>query len=167
MYLRSAYYNRGIGYLAGTEKEFPAEKLHYTATPNYFGDKDEKWFAQLSKEQVEALAGVPGFGIYAYDFEFWNQHYPKEVIQRLIWFSNVVRKNHPNMHLMDYWGGGAYTNPHINTVGGANPKNFSKIIANLRPTTMNLTRYPTEKASEIYSIPRRLTSTQSQCSLPT
>ncbi|MCF0070381.1 hypothetical protein LZD49_07850 [Dyadobacter sp. CY261] len=118
------YYKRGISYLSNTEKEYPAEKMHYTATPNYFGDKDEKWFASLSKEQVEALVGVPGFGVYAYDFEFWSQHYPKEVIQRLIWFSRVVKKNHPDMHLMDYWGGGAYTNPHINTVGGADPKKF-------------------------------------------
>lgn len=136
------YYNRGIGYLAGTEKEFPSEKLHYTATPNYFGDKDEKWFAQLSKEQVEALAGVPGFGIYAYDFEFWNQRYPKEVIQRLIWFSNVVRKNHPNMHLMDYWGGGAYTNPHINTVGGANPKDFFKDYSEPKANNPNFDPLP-------------------------
>lgn len=120
------YYKRGIKYLWNAGKDLPPERLHYTATPNFFNDKDEKWFAQLSKEQVEALAGVPGFGVYAYDYEFWNQHYPKEVIQRLIWFSRVVKKNHPQMHLMDYWGGGAYTNPHINTVGGANPKDFYK-----------------------------------------
>ncbi|KAA0991614.1 hypothetical protein [Dyadobacter aurulentus] len=120
------YYKRGIGYLFNTEKEYPSNKLHYTATPNYFNDKDEKWFAKLTKEEVETLAGVPGFGVYALDFEFWNQHYPSEVKQRLIWFTNVIRKNHPEMRLMDYWGGGAYTNPHINTVGGANPKDFIK-----------------------------------------
>jgi hypothetical protein len=122
----SNYYNRGIRYLYNGESDLPASKMHYTATPNYFGDKDEKWFSQLSKAEVESLAGVPDFGAYAYDFEFWNQHYPPEVRQRLIWFTNVIRKNNPNMHLMDYWGGGAYTNPHINTVGGANPKDFVK-----------------------------------------
>lgn len=136
------YYKRGIGYLSNTEKDYPAEKLHYTATPNYFGDKDEKWFASLSKEQVEALAGIPGFGVYAYDFEFWNQHYPKEVIQRLIWFSKVVKKNHPNMHLMDYWGGGAYTNPHINTVGGANPKDFIKEYSEPKANNPNFDPLP-------------------------
>ncbi|GGB90707.1 hypothetical protein GCM10011325_17670 [Dyadobacter sediminis] len=120
------YYNRGVNYLNGWEKDLPYSRMHWTATPNYFADKDDKWFATLSKSEVESRAQVPDFGVYAYDFEFWNQHYTPEVKQRLIWFSETIRKNHPQMHLMDYWGGGAYTNPHINTTGGANPKDFIK-----------------------------------------
>ncbi|WP_229208938.1 hypothetical protein [Dyadobacter luticola] len=122
----SNYYNRGISYLANVDGDQQISKMHYTATPNYFSDKDENWFGKLSKPEVEGMAGAPGFGVYAYDFEFWNQHYPAEVKQRLIWFSDVIKKNHPKMYLMDYWGGGAYTNPHINTVGGANPKDLMK-----------------------------------------
>ncbi|KQS31587.1 hypothetical protein [Dyadobacter sp. Leaf189] len=120
------YYKRGIGYLFNTEKEYPPSKLHYTATPNYFADQDDKWFSQLSKQEVESRAGVPGFGVYALDFEFWNQKYSPDVKQRLFWFASVIKKNHPQMYLMDYWGGGAYTNPHINTVGGAKPADFYK-----------------------------------------
>jgi hypothetical protein len=122
----SNYYNRGVSYLAYGDGNPPLSKQHYTSTPNYFDDKDEKWFGQLSRQEVEAKAGVPGFGVYAFDFEFWNQHYTPEVKQRLIWFSEVIKRNHPDMHLMDYWGGGAYTNPHINKVGGANPRDFMK-----------------------------------------
>ena len=114
------YYKRGINYLSGG-KDTPAPRMHYTATPNYFADKDEKWFGSLSKEEAETWGGVPNFGVYALDFEFWNQHYTPEVKQRLIWFANRIRKNNPDMYLMDYWGGGAYTNPHINTLGGKKP----------------------------------------------
>lgn len=120
------YFNRGVNYLNGWEKDLPFSRMHWTATPNYFADKDENWFSTLTKAEVESRAQVPGFGVYAYDFEFWNQHYPPEVKQRLIWFSETIRKNHPQMYLMDYWGGGAYTNPHINVTGGANPKDFIK-----------------------------------------
>jgi len=120
------YFKRGIGYLYGWEKDLPSQKLHWTATPNYFGDKDEKWFGSLSRQDVESKAGMPDFGVYAFDFEFWNQHYTPEVKQRLIWFTERVRKDHPNMFLMDYWGGGAYTNPHITKSGGTNPLEYVK-----------------------------------------
>ncbi|NIJ53341.1 hypothetical protein [Dyadobacter arcticus] len=136
------YYNRGISYLFNGESNLPPAKMHYTATPNYFNDKDAKWFSALSKQEVEALAGVPGFGVYAYDFEFWNQQYSPEVRQRLIWFSKVIRKNHPQMHLMDYWGGGAYTNPHINTLGGANAKDFIKDYENPKANNSNFDPLP-------------------------
>jgi hypothetical protein len=115
------YYKRGINFLSGG-KDTPPQKMHYTVTPNFFEDKDEKWFSTLSQPEVETKASIPDFGVYALDFEFWNQHYIPEVKQRLIWFAKTIRKNHPNMYLMDYWGGGAYTNPHINTLGGKNPK---------------------------------------------
>ncbi|MCE6990269.1 hypothetical protein [Dyadobacter sp. CY323] len=138
----SNYYNRGISHLHHGENGLPDSKTHLTVTPNFFADRDEKWFTQLSRQEVESYAGVPGFGIYAYDFEFWNQHYSPETRQRLIWFSNVIKKNHPDMHLMDYWGGGAYTNPHINSVGGAKPKDFFKDYEQPKPNNSNFEPLP-------------------------
>jgi len=117
------YFSRGVGYLIG-EKDVPPQKLHYTATPNYFGDKGEGWFSGLNKQAVESLAGIPDFGVYAFDFEFWSQNYPPKVKQGLIWFTEYIRKSHPNMLIMDYWGGGAYTNPHINTMKGKDPLDY-------------------------------------------
>ncbi|WP_229248541.1 hypothetical protein [Dyadobacter sandarakinus] len=116
-----SYLRRGVRFLNGSEKGIPESRMHWTATPNYFADKDAAWFASLTREQVESYANVPGFGAYAFDFEFWNQKYPPEVRQRLIWFSEKIRKDHPQMYLMDYWGGGAYVNPHINKNGGTSP----------------------------------------------
>ncbi|MCF0064952.1 hypothetical protein MUK70_29155 [Dyadobacter chenwenxiniae] len=135
------YYKRGINYLYNG-KDTPAPRMHYTATPNYFGDKDEKWFSSLSQSDVESRAIVPNFGVYALDFEFWNQHYIPEVKQRLIWFARTIRKNHPEMYLMDYWGGGAYTNPHINTMGGKNPKELMDDYNNPKPNNSNFEALP-------------------------
>lgn len=46
------------------------------------------------------------------------------------------------MHLMDYWGGGAYTNPHINTVGGKNPKDFIKEYSEPKANNPNFDPLP-------------------------
>lgn len=135
------YYKRGINYLSGG-KDTPAPRMHYTVTPNYFADRDEKWFSSLSKSEVETWAGVPNFGVYALDFEFWNQHYIPEVKQRLIWFAKTIRKNNPDMYLLDYWGGGAYTNPHINTVGGKNPKELMGDYNNPKSNNSNFEPLP-------------------------
>ena len=135
------YFKRGVGFLIG-EQDVPAQKLHYTATPNYFGDKGEDWFSGLTKLQVESLAGIPDFGVYAFDFEFWSQNYPPKVKQRLIWFTRYIRKNHPNMQIMDYWGGGAYINRHINNMKGKKPMDYAGDYYKPKSNTTNFDPLP-------------------------
>ncbi|WP_221390647.1 hypothetical protein [Dyadobacter sp. NIV53] len=136
------YFKRGINYLYGWEKDLPVQKLHWTATPNNFGDKDEKWFGSLSKQEVESIAHIPDFAVYAFDFEFWNQHYTPEVKQRLIWFTEPIRKAHPNLRLMDYWGGGAYTNPHISNTASKDPLEYVKDYENPKSNNSNFDPLP-------------------------
>ncbi len=135
------YFKRGITFLYGC-KNTPYQRMHYTVTPNYFADRDEKWFSTLSKTDVEVYAGVPSFGLYALDFEFWNQHYIPEVKQRLIWLVKAIRERNPNMYLLDYWGGGAYTNPHINTMGGKSPKELMGDYNDPKPNNSNFEPLP-------------------------
>ena len=118
------YFKRGVTYLNGAEKDIPSQKLHWTATPNLFADRDENWFGGLPRNEVESLARVPDLGVYAMDYEFWNQHYTPAVKQNLIWFTERIRKDHPNLLVMDYWGGGAYVNPHITKSFGKNPLDY-------------------------------------------
>ncbi|CAG5004383.1 hypothetical protein DYBT9275_03360 [Dyadobacter sp. CECT 9275] len=136
------YFNRGIRYLHSGDENLPAMRQHWTATPNTFSDRDEKWFASLSQQEVEALPGIPDFAVYAFDFEFWSQRYPPEVLQRLIWFTRKLKRDHPNTLIFDYWGGGAYLNPHINTLGSKKPMDFVKDYENPLPNTTNFDPLP-------------------------
>lgn len=137
------YFNRGITHLPAWEKNIPSDKMHWTASPGLFQDKNQDWFAGLSREEVEKLGNnVSGFGAYAFDFEFWNQIYTPEVKQRLIWFAERIRKNNPNMNLFDYWGGSAYTNPHFNTMNDKKPGSFLKDYDNPSPNHTNFDTLP-------------------------
>lgn len=137
------YLKRGITHLPAWEKDIPANKMHWTASPGHFQDKNEQWFAGLSRQEVEALAdNTPGLGVYAFDFEFWNQRYPPDVKQRLIWFSERIRKNNPNMYLFDYWGGSAFTNQHFNKMGDKSPASFAKDYEHPGPNHSNFDKLP-------------------------
>ena len=146
------YFNRGVSYLYGWEKNLPIQKLHWTATPNVFSDQDQDWFSTQTKEQVETYANIPDFGVYAIDFEFWNQVYTPEVKQRLIWFGEKIRREHPNTYYFDYWGGGAYTNPHISSTS-AKPLDFVKDYHDPRPNTTNFDILPNGQSQRnIYNV---------------
>ena len=132
------YFNRGVTHLSAFEKNVPYEKLHWTVPPSFFQDKDQEWFGKLSREEVENSANtVPGYGVYAFDFEFWNQRYTPEVKQRLIWFAERIKKNHPQMNLFDYWGGSAYTNQHFNRMDNKKPAEFLKDYKDPHPSHSN------------------------------
>jgi hypothetical protein len=137
------YFNRGIGYLHASEKDLPSQKLHWTATPNLFEDRDQDWFATLNRAQVEAYADQTGdLGIYAMDFEFWNQIYTPEVKQRLIWYAERLRKNHPNLLVFDYWGGAPYHNKHISSAGKVKPMDLINDYNNPKPNHTNFDPLP-------------------------
>jgi hypothetical protein len=137
------YFKRGVNYLNGSEKDIPSQKLHWTATPNMFDDKNAEWFASLSREQVESYADkVPDLGVYAMDYEFWNQVYTPEVKQRLIWFSERLHKNHPNFLLFDYWGGAPYHNLHISKAGKVKPLDLVKDYAEPKANQPNFDPLP-------------------------
>lgn len=148
------YFKRGITHLPAWEKTIPAEKMHWTAPPAFFQDQKAEWFAKLSRQEVEKYAAnVSPFGAYAFDFEFWNQIYPDDVKQRLIWFAKKVRENNPNMYLFDYWGGSAYTNPHFNTMGDKKPGDFIKDYDNPKPNHTNYDPLPNGDSFQgIYSV---------------
>jgi hypothetical protein len=148
------YFKRGITHLPAWEKEIPAEKMHWTASPNFFQDKNQDWFAALSKQEVETLANtVSPFNVYAFDFEFWNQIYPPEVKQRLIWFAERVRKNNPGMNLFDYWGGSAYTNPHFNTFNDKKPGSYLKDYETPKPNHTNFDPLPNgDSFQNVYNV---------------
>ena len=148
------YFKRGITHLPAWEKSIPNEKIHWTAPPGFFQDKNQDWFASLTRKEVEALANtVPGFGVYAFDFEFWNQAYPPEVKQRLIWFAERVRQNYPKMYLFDYWGGSAYTNPHFNTFNDKKPGSFVNDYENPKPNHSNFDVMPNgDSFQNVYNV---------------
>ena len=109
-----AYLSRGITHLPKWESTLPPQKTHWTEPASFFQDRNQEWFASLSKQEVEAYADrIYPSGIYAYDFEYWNGNYIPEVRQRLIWFSQRIKKNYPYINLFDYWGGPAYPNPYF------------------------------------------------------
>lgn len=146
------YFNRGVKYLYGWEKDLPVQNLHWTATPNVFADKNQEWFATQTKQEVESYANIPDFGVYAIDFEFWHQHYTPEVKQRLIWFGEKIRREHPNTYYFDYWGGGAYTNPHINSTN-VKPLDFVNDYSNPKPNTTNFDKLPNGQSQQnIYNV---------------
>lgn len=121
------YFNRGITHLPKWEAGIPPEKTHWTEPPGFFLDKDQAWFESLNKAEVEAYAdGVYPSGVYAMDFEFWNRDYSPAVKQRLIWFVQRIKKNHPSMHIFDYWGGSAYHNSNFWFEKSINPSEFKK-----------------------------------------
>ena len=148
------YYKRGITHLSAFEQNNPYNKLHWTVPPSFFQDKDQTWFGNLSREEVENFANtVPGYGVYAFDFEFWNQHYTPEVKQRLIWFAQRIKKNHPEMNLLDYWGGSAYTNQHFNTMSDKKPGDYVKDYDNPKPSHGNFDPLPNgDSFQDLYDV---------------
>lgn len=148
------YYNRGITHLSAFEHDAPFNKLHWTVPPSFFQDKDQAWFGKLTKEEIETSANtIPGYGVYAFDFEFWNQVYSPEVKQRLIWFAQRIKKNHPEMNLFDYWGGSAYTNQHFNTMSDKKPGDFVKDYDDPKPSHSNFDPLPNGDSFQgLYSV---------------
>ena len=148
------YFKRGVTHLSAFEKDIPYNKLHWTVPPGFFQDKNQDWFGKLSKEEVEKLADtVPGYGLYAFDFEFWNQIYPPDVKQRLIWFAAKIKQNHPEMNLFDYWGGSAYTNPHLNKLDSKKPADFLKDYTQPAPNHSNFDPLPNgESFQNLYKV---------------
>lgn len=131
------YFKRGINYIRNPVTNVPPQRQHWTSTANHFADQKEDWFGSISKKETEERAAIPDFGIYALDYEYWNQNYTDSVKQRLIWFTNKIKKDHPNTLLFDYWGGGAYINKHISTMGAQKPLDFIKDYSDPKPNTPN------------------------------
>jgi len=138
------YFKRGITHLPRWEEDVPGSRQHWTEAPGFFGDRDEAWFASLTKEEVEALADQVGeIGVYAFDFEFWNRRYSKPIRERLLWFARRLRENHPAMYLFDYWGGSAYVNTTFQSEDGVfNPGLFRRDYINPRSNHFNFEKTP-------------------------
>ena len=148
------YFKRGVTHLPRWEDTVPPAKTHWTEPPGYFGDRDEAWFSSLSRAEVEKLAdGVYPSGVYAYDFEFWNRDYTPAIKERLIWFSQRLKKRVPSMQLFDYWGGAAYHNTNFWNKFGINPAPFGSDYHNPKPTYGNFEPLASgEKLSDYFSI---------------
>jgi hypothetical protein len=121
-----SYFQRGVTHLPRWEHDAPPSKQHWTEPPGFFGDKDQNWFGGLSRKEVEEYADrVAAIGAYSFDFEFWNRQYTPNVKQRLLWFSNRLKANNPNLYLFDYWGGSAYHNTTFQDKNGVfSPSHF-------------------------------------------
>ncbi len=135
----SEYFKRGVTHLPRWEQDVPPEKQHWTEAPGFFGDRDQQWFESLNREEVEKYADKVGrIGVYAYDFEFWNRRYAPGVRQRLLWFSQKLKQNNPDMYLFDYWGGSAYINTTFRDKdGNFTPSGFLRDYAGPRSNHFN------------------------------
>jgi hypothetical protein len=133
-----SYLTRGITHLPKWESTLPPKKMHWTESPGFFGDREQDWFSSLTKAEVESFADqVYPSNVYSYDFEFWNRNYIPEVRQRLIWFSQRIKRNNPNGYLFDYWGGGAYHNPNFTHDNSLDPAHFSSDYSSPKATHSN------------------------------
>lgn len=165
------YFKRGVTHLPRWEQDVPPEKQHWTEAPGFFGDRDQQWFESLAREQVEEYADKVGrIGVYAYDFEFWNRRYSPGVKQRLLWFSQRLKQNNPEMYLFDYWGGSAYVNTTFrDKEGNFTPAGFLRDYTDLRSNHFNFEknaegdffgRYFNITAVDVYPRPPVLTGVQ-------
>lgn len=133
------YFKRGITHLSRWEHEkVPRQRLQWTETMNFFEDRKEDWFASLTRAEVEEYADtVFPSQVYGFDFEYWNSNYIPAVRQRLIWFAERIKKNHPEMQLFDYWGGSAVSNDYFLKGGKIDPAAFKNEYQNPTPTFDN------------------------------